>query len=82
MGKCFGFEAIQRSFAGLAVHASVGGFAQLLPRLPVHVVPIGEPPQRPEVLAQVTDGSFECPSFPSRLRDCTRAGRTAMARLS
>lgn len=40
--QCFGFEAIHRTFAGLAVRASIGDFVQPLPYLPVHVVQIGE----------------------------------------
>ena len=47
------------------MQASVGNFAQPLPHLPVHIVQIGELAQRPEVLAQVTDGAFDFPFLPA-----------------
>jgi hypothetical protein len=67
-------EPIDRAFARLAVHTLIGDFAQPLPHLPVHVVQIGELAQRPEVLAQVTDGAFDFSFLPS-------AGRIAGVRI-
>ena len=70
----FALESVERAFAGLAVQALVGDFAQPLPHLPVHVVQIGELAQRPEVLPKVADGSFDFSFLPS-------AGRIAGVRI-
>lgn len=59
----FGLKTLVRLLAGLAVLALVSDFFQPLPRLGVYVRQIGEGTQRPEVLANVTDGAFDFPFF-------------------
>jgi hypothetical protein len=61
----FRFETIEWAFAGFAMHASIGDFAQPLPNLSIYIVQIGELAQRPEVLSQITDGAFDFSFFPS-----------------
>ncbi len=69
----FRFKTVQRAFAGLAMQASIGDFAQPLAYLSIHIVQIGELAQRPEVLSQISDGALDFPFFPS-------AGRIAGVR--
>ena len=60
--------------------ALVGDFFQPLARLRVHIGQIGEGAQRPEVLAHISDGSFDFAFFPGR-RDVTGArNETVFAR--
>jgi hypothetical protein len=54
-------EAFVGFLTGLAVLALVGNFFEPLPRLRVHVGQVGEGSQRPEVLADVTDGALYFP---------------------
>lgn len=58
-------ETIERPLARLAVHALISDFGEPLPRLAINIMQIGELTQRPEVLAQVSNGAFHFSFFPT-----------------
>jgi hypothetical protein len=61
----FRLEALQRTFAGLAMQALIGDFGQPLPDLTIDIVQIGELAQRPEVLAKISDSALDFSFFPA-----------------
>ncbi len=63
-----GLEAIQRPLAGLTMQSQIGNLRKPLPQLPIYVVHIGELAQRTEVLAKITDSSFDLAFFPAARR--------------
>ena len=64
---------------GFAMTALIGDFLQPLAGLSVHIGQIGEGAQRPEVLAHITDGSFDFAFLPSRRYVTGARNETAFA---
>src|SRR5947209_6404020 len=62
--------------------ALIGNFLQPLSRLSIDVREIGEGTQRPEVLANITDGAFDLAFFPGRPNVTGSRYETAFARKS
>jgi hypothetical protein len=56
--QSIGLESVDGTFTRLPVQPLVGDLRQPLTRLAVHIVEIGELPQRPETLARIADGAL------------------------
>ena len=62
----FRLETLDGRLPGFAMPTLVGDFLQPLAGLRVHIGQIGEGPQRSEVLAHITDSSFDFALLPGR----------------